>query len=300
MGKFKGIIISLLFILFSTFVSAQERLKVEGYFLQDSAKLGEKVGYVLKAHYPSEMDIVFPDSTFQYQDFSFLGKETFTSFTQDSITQDSAVYYLSNFSLDPVKSYALPVFEILKYDSLSHFAPEDSLVLQLTIDPMPQELAFRENNQYMPLEKAFNYPVLLAIMVGLILVTVLGLVIFGDKIRKQWSIRKLKKQHTLFAKKWEKTVIQMEKSPSLQAADELLWIWKDYMGNLTGQPYPEWTSTEISHFLKKPDLVKDFRKIEMIIYAGQGAENLPPTCNKLQTICNNMYHQKIKEIRERK
>ncbi|MDN3669909.1 hypothetical protein QWY93_11290 [Echinicola jeungdonensis] len=299
MGKSK-VTISLLLILFSTFVSAQEKLKVEGYFLEDSAKLGEKVGYVLKASYPSDLNIVFPDSTFQYEDFSFLDKETFTSFTQDSITLDSAVYYLSNFSLDSVKSYALPVFEILRYDSISHFAPEDQLVLKFTIDPMPQELVFKENNNYLHLDKAFNYPVLAIVIGGLVLVTVLVLVIFGKNIRKKWSIRKLKKQHALFAKKWKNTVETMEKAPSLQVADELLWLWKDYMGNLTGQPYPEWTSTEIGNYLEKPGLVKDFRKIEIIIYAGKGGENLQMTCDKLQNICNNLYQQKIEEIRERK
>ena len=120
--------------------------------------LGERVGYVLKASYPSSVNVLFPDSTYHFDDMEFLGKETFISHTRDSVTIDSAVYYLSNFSLDPVKSFSLPVFEVLRYDSISHFAEEQPLILKLTIDEMPEELAFKETNRYQPIPKDFNYP----------------------------------------------------------------------------------------------------------------------------------------------
>ena len=52
-------------------VSAQE-VKVEGYFLQDSAKLGERIGYVLKASYPKEKQLIFPDSVYDFSPFVLL------------------------------------------------------------------------------------------------------------------------------------------------------------------------------------------------------------------------------------
>lgn len=299
MGNIKGFFISILLLVFSTNLQAQ-KLKLEGYFLQDSAKLGERVGYVLKAEYPSEMDIVFPDSTYDYQDFAFLEKQTFTSYTADSVTLDSAVYFLSNFSLDPVKSYSLPVFEILKYDSLQHSPAEDNLTLELTIKPLPEKLAFKDNDKYQAIPKEFNYPYLLIFLGILIISVVASILLFGNKVQKQWAIRKLKKKHKKFLAKWAKAVQDLQSKPSLQIADETLWLWKDYMEELTGKPYREWTATEIGEFMEMPELVNDFRKIEIIIYANRASEGLLATCDKLKSVCEDMYHQKIKEIHESK
>ncbi len=268
--------------------------------MQDSAKLGERVAYVLKARYPSSTDIVFPDSTFGFRDMAFLEKQTFTSFTKDSVTIDSAVYYLSNFSLDSVKTYALPVFEILKYDSLIHYAPQDELALRLTIDPLPEELVFKENNRYLPIRKDFNYPILLSVLGGLLIIALAVVIIFGKKIKRNWAIRKLKKRHRIFHQKWESAVKNLQESPSLELADELLWHWKDYLEQLTGKPYREWTSTEIARHLDQPELITNLRQIELIIYANRGAEDLNSTCQKLKRVCEDIYHQKIKEIHERK
>ncbi|MBD8487681.1 hypothetical protein IFO69_02860 [Echinicola sp. CAU 1574] len=299
MGKIRALTFSILLYLIHFSVHAQG-LKVEGYFLQDSAKLGERVGYVLKAEYPTKMNIVFPDSTFEYRDFSFLEKQTFTSYTPDSITQDSAVYYLSNFSLDPIKTYALPVFEILKYDSLVHYADNDSLALTLTIQPLPEELTFKDNDKYLSIEKDFNYPYLLIFLGIILIIGLVVLVVFGKKIQKQWAARKLKKQHKKFLSKWNETVQTLQEKPSLQAADETLWVWRDYMERLTGKPYREWTATEIGEQMERPEIVKEFRKIEIIIYANRPSEDILATCDKLKEICVEMYNQKIKEIHERK
>lgn len=277
-----------------------QNLKVEGYFLQDSAKLGERVGYVLKATYPQQTNIVFPDSTFGYRDFSFLGKQTFTSYTPDSMTVDSAVYFLSNFSLDPVKPYALPVFEILKFDSLVHYANEDSLSLQLTIDPLPEELTFKHNDKYLPVPRAFNYPILIAVLGGLLLVGLVILLAFGKKIKKQWQVRKLGKQHAAFLEQWNKAVAAMQKAPSLAEAEHLLALWRGYMERLSGQPYKEWTATEIAEHLQKPQLKDELRKIEIVVYANKPAEDLKNTCEQLKAECTSMYNQKTQEIHERK
>ncbi|QDH79462.1 hypothetical protein FKX85_10615 [Echinicola soli] len=307
MGKINVFILSYLFAVLSLSLPVQGRaqgqpqgLKVEGYFMQDSAKLGERIGYVLKAEYPSEMNIVFPDSAFQYRDFSFLGKQTFTSYTPDSITQDSAIYFLSNFSLDSVKTYALPVFEILKYDSIVHYASQDELILQLTIDPLPEELTFKDNDKYMPIDKEFNYPYLL-IFLGIVLVIGLAvLLLFGKKIQHRWAAGRLKKRHSIFLKKWDTTIQSLQSAPSLQTAEDTLWLWRDYMEQLSGKPYKEWTATEIAEHLDQPELVADFRKIEIIIYANRPAEDILATADKLKAVCVNMYNQKVKEIHERK
>lgn len=294
MGKIR-LICCFLLLTVGHFSHSQE-LKVDGYFLQDSAVLGERVGYVLKAAYPSRLNVLFPDSTYQYGSMEFLDKEIFTSYTQDSITMDSAVYYLSNFSLEPVKQYRLPVFEVLRYDSISHFPEDASLHLKLTIQEMPDQLLFKETNRYQPIRSDFNYPYLILGVAILIIVALVLFLVFGKKVSKNWRIYQERRRHKRFTARWDKTKKTFIAKPSLDNADELLGLWKARMENLTHKPFREWTATETAEYLEMPEVLKDFRKIELIIYANRPAEDVREACDHLEEISTSAYHQKIKAL----
>lgn len=277
-----------------TFSLNAQEVSVNGYFLKDSAKLGERVGYVLKATYPSSLDILFPDSAFNYGSMEYLSKQTFTSYTKDSLTLDSAVYYLSNFSLEPVKSYQLPVFEVLKYDSIRHLPEEASLRLVLTIDELPDILTFQENNVYQKISQGFNYPVLGVVLGVVLILLVTSYLLLGKKLHDAWLIYLEKKKRKKFLLQWDQAKNKLALHPDLTAADELLGLWKSYMESLTGQPFREWTTTEIANHLNQPKLVKDIRDIEVIIYADKVAENLDDACQNLTAISENTFDEKIK------
>jgi len=100
-----------LFLLLSSLQLSAQKVQVSGYFSQDSAQLGERVAFILKASYPQSAQLIFPDSTYDFAPFVFLEKKTFVSMTTDGVTQDSALYFLSNFSLEPSSYLSLPVFE---------------------------------------------------------------------------------------------------------------------------------------------------------------------------------------------
>lgn len=295
MGNLKGFIFSL-FLGITAHIGFAQELKVEGYFLQDSAMLGEKVGYVLKANYPSGTNVLFPDSTFQFGSMEYLGKETFTTNTVDSTTLDSAIYYLSNFSLDPVKKYQLPVFEVLKYDSIRHLPEEASLHLKLTLDSIPDVLTFKETNRYQPIAKDFNYPYLIIGFSLFLLAIIILFVVFGKKVKRTWQIYQENRKQKKFLVEWNKTKEAFIAHPSLEAADELLGLWKNRMETLTGKPFKEWTATETAQHLEKPELLQDFRKIELIIYANRPAEDIQQSCNHLEEISMSTFHQKIKSL----
>lgn len=294
MGKI-GYISIFLFLLAYTNLAAQD-IKVEGYFMQDSAKLGERVGYVLKATYPSTMDILFPDSLYNYGSMEFLGKTSFTSYTQDTVTLDSAIYYLSNFSLEPVKTYSLPVFEVLRYDSITHRAPDAFLSLKLTIDQLPDVLTFEETNAYQRIRQGFNYPLLSMILAAVLVGILILFYLFGKRIRNTWIVYLEKKKRKKFLSQWKKAKEQLFSKKDHAAADELLGLWKSYMESLTGKPFREWTSTEIALHLNLPELVKDFREIEVIIYANRVTEDLTQSCKKLTELSENAFNEKIKKF----
>ncbi|SNS52870.1 hypothetical protein SAMN06295967_111158 [Belliella buryatensis] len=287
-------------LLFSFQLSHGQELKVEGYFMQDSAKIGEKVPYVLKAKYSKGMNVVFPDSTFDFSPFVLLEKQTFMSSTKEGITLDSAIYYVSNFSLDPVSNFSLPVFEVMKYDSLEYYPEEASLTLKLLIDPLPEQLLFKDNNIYQILPKSFNYPLLIAVIVCLIIIILVLFFFFGDAIKKQFQTWSEKRKYKRFITKWEKAEKTFASRPDMDGADELLGLWKTYMEHLKNRPFREWTTIEISEFLENKEIIKDFREIEMIIYAGKKGQDISQACRNLKGICAETYQQKITQKHERK
>lgn len=300
MGKAVKYLVTLMTVFFLNTALQAQSPEVEGYFLQDSAKLGERVAYILKAKYGTGHNIVFPDSTYDFTPFVLLEKKTYMSTTADGVTLDSAVYFISNFSLDPIIDFSLPIYEIFKYDSLVHRPLESSLALQLMIDPLPQELSFRDNNVYQPIETDFNYPLLIAILVVAIVLALVIAFFFGKKLGRQYEIWREKRKYKRFVQRWKKAESAFAERPDMDHADELLGLWKTYMEHLKAKPFREWTTLEISDFLENKDIIKDFREIEMIIYAGKSGKDLPQACQNLWNICNNTYQQKISTADDRK
>jgi len=277
-----------------------QEVKVDGYFMQDSAKLGERVAYVLKATYPREKNIVFADTTFDFGPFVLLEKKSFISSTTDGITLDSAIYFVSNFSLDPVSSLAVPVYEVFKYDSLKYYPEEASINLQLTIAEIPQEPIFLPNNVYQPISGDFNYPLLIGVLVGIAILAGIVIFFFGKQLGHQWQLWLEKRKYKRFEKRWEEAQTAFASNPSTENADQLLGLWKAYMEHLNQKPFSDWTTTEIADFLENKDIIKDFRAIELIIYAGKQGEDLPRACQNLMSICTNSFQQKITSTDERK
>ena len=275
--------------------SLAQDIGVEGYFMQDSAKLGERVAYVLKAKYRPGVNVVFPDSTFNFEPFVLLEKKSYISSTRDEVTLDSAVYFVSNFSLDPIATLALPVYEVFRYDCLEHRPLEAQLALKLMIDPLPENLAFKDNNVYQPIPTAINFFVVTLILLGVLLVAGAVLLFFGKKIRRVWQVWVEKRKYKRFLARWEKAELSFASQPSMDQADELLGLWKTYMEHLNDRPFREWTTTEISLFLDNKEIIKDFRAIESIIYAGQNAGNLSENCQNLRDICSEAFQKKITE-----
>ncbi|WP_026953453.1 hypothetical protein [Algoriphagus mannitolivorans] len=292
MGKFL-ILFFWILISISTFGQSVE---VQGYFTQDSAKLGERVGFVLKAKYPEGIQVMFPDSTFDYSPFVLLEKKTFISSTQEGITSDSAVYYLSNFSLEPSSYLSLPVFELNRYDSLTYFTDEAEIKLKLMLDSIPEQLVFQENNVYQPLEKSFNWLMGLLILGAVLLLLGAFFVLFAKRIKAFLKRKREKLRWMQFERKWRKQSALLEQTPAIELADEVIGLWKGYLESITGQPFQEWTSSEIAEQLNDPQILKALRSIDMIIYAGKEAKTSESTGYLLQ-LAKTKYEEKLNQLR---
>ncbi len=260
----------LLIILFSIFsiASYAQEVAVNGYFMQDSAKLGERVGYVLKATYPESKQLIFPDSTHNFGELVLLEKQTFISQTTEGVTKDSAVYFLSNFSLEPSIFFTLPVYELARYDSVTYFPLEAELKLKLTLDSIPEQLVFQENNIYQPLNKELNWIVASAIVGGILLLLGFLYFLFNKQIAAFFKQAYEKRRWKKFEKKWQVQTAELTKNPSIELADEIIGLWKGYLESITKLPVREWTSSEIGEKLDDLKIFSSLRAIDMIIYAG--------------------------------
>ncbi len=292
MGRFGFFLFFLAIINFSL----AQQVEVTGYFTQDSARLGERVGFVLKAKYPETSQLLFPDSTFDFSPLVFLEKKTFISNTVDGITQDSAIYYLSNFSLEPSVFLALPVYELNRYDSLTYYTNEAELKLKLMLDSIPEELVFQENNVYQPLKKSFNWLLFGLISGAVILFLGVLFTLFKDRIKAIFKKNREKIRWIQFELKWKKLSTLLAQNPNQELADEVIGLWKGYLESLTAQPYQEWTSSEISDALQDKEVFKALRSIDMIIYAGKEGKTEEAT-KYLYEVAKATYKEKLNQIR---
>lgn len=293
MGKFGIFLIFLSSILLPAF---SQQVEVKGYFTQDSSKLGETVGFVLKAKYPESIQLIFPDSTHDFSPLVLLEKKTFISSTKAGITQDSAIYYLSNFSLEPSVFLALPVYELNRYDSITHFSNEGELKLKLMLDSIPEELVFQENNIYQPLETSFNWLLFGLILGVVIFVLTVLILLFKEKIKSFFKRNREKIRWIQFELKWKKLSGLLSQNPQQELADEVIGLWKGYMESLTEQPYQEWTSSEIAEALHDEEVFKALRSIDMIIYAGKEGKTEEAT-SYLFEVAKSSYQEKVNRIR---
>lgn len=273
-----------------------QSVQVEGYFTQDSAKLGERVGFVLKARYPESSQLIFPDSLYDFSPLVLLEKKTFISQTIEGQTLDSTVYYVSNFSLEPSIYLSLPVYELSRYDSITYFSNEAELKLKLTLDSIPEQPVFQENNIYQPIETTFNW-LLAGLIAGGVIILLGGFaLLFAKRIKAIFQRNREKIRWIQFERKWKKLTVLLAQNPALELADEVIGLWKGYLESITDLPFQEWTSSEISEALDDKEIFKALRSIDMIIYAGKEAKSEEAT-NYLLEVAKIKYQEKLNQIR---
>ena len=184
----------LLIILFfaASFSLQAQQIKSKGSFLSDSIKIGMDIRYSLSATYPSNQDVVFPDSTFNFSPFEYVGKKYFTTKTDSTYSYDSAVYIFTTFEVDSVQFLRLPVFIVTRGDSSAIYTEMDSVILQHVVAEIPdttgvENMPLKENVDFLPLVLQFNYPYLIIGIIILIIAILLVIIIFGKRIRKLLS-----------------------------------------------------------------------------------------------------------------
>lgn len=281
-------------LLVNTGVFGQE-IKPRGYFTEDTVQIGEEVDFAMVVNYPRGMEVLFPDSTYNFSPFEFLGKTYQSTLSSPTSSYDSVIYKLATFELDSVQKLALPVFLVTDGDSSRIMSDRDSVVLQLMIAENIDSLQVKETIDYQKVSKAFNYPYLL-IGIGILLtIAILVAVFFGKEIRRRIKLYRLRRAHVKFLERFK--ALQDDGLESSEKAEHLLAFWKAYLERLEGMPYTKLTTKEIVTLEQNQEFNEILRSIDSNIYGKYKSAVVHDLVPKLKSFGIDRFTRKIDELK---
>lgn len=273
-----------------------QQLKPEGFFLQDSFKLGKPVPYSLSLRYPSELNVIFPDTTYNFAPFELSYRDYFYTQSDSATSFDSVVYYLRTFQLDTVQQLTLPVYVVKNGDSTAMYASIDSLIFDQVITVMPDTLNLQPTSYFHEVTREFNYPYAVAITLAVIVVLAIIAGVFGGNIRRALRLRKLKRDHRKYLAKYY-ALLDRSNGEGKNRSEEILITWKQYLEKLERAPYTKQTTKEILASHPDAKLREALRSIDRDIYAGQSSKNIEEQYRSLLEYSINTFRNKVEAIK---
>lgn len=276
-----------------------QHVEVRSRFLDDTLRIGQPVPFALTARYPRKLNVLFPDSTYEFAPFEFESKQYFPTRSTDSLSYDSVVYYISSFEIDSVQSFRMPVFVLHGSDCTTYFGTRDSIIVKQLVAHVPDsvetaKLPLKTNTNYQSVRKLFNYPLVVYVIAGLLLVGILVWIFFGKRIRRYFAIRRLTNAHETFMKKFGEQLQQLQGAHSVVVAESALATWKRYMESLFDRPFAMYSSREITSVLKNEKLAPVLWSVDRMIYGGVGRDTTP--FEQLRDISGEYFQEKLKEV----
>jgi hypothetical protein len=262
--------IVLVFFLITLSAKAQE-VKVRGGFFADSVGIGEPVKFYLTATYPSKLNLLFPDSAYQFSPFEFESKKYFPTHTNEGISYDSVIYNVSTFEIEKIQSLSLPVYVVSQTDSVEFASTPDSIRLVELVGTIPdsipvEKLPLKVNTTYHEVPTNINYIILSIVAAVVLVVALVVFLVFGKRIRKHYQVKRLTKYHAQFLEAYKTQVDQIRTSFSAPVSETALGLWKKYMEQLLSRPYTKLTTREMLHLEKDEKLASNLHTIDKAIY----------------------------------
>jgi hypothetical protein len=280
--------------------SIGQDVNVRGGFFLDSLRVGDQTGFYLSATYPSNLNIIFPDSTFNYHPFEFNEKKYFPTQTTNGKSYDSVIYYLSTFEVDRVQRLSLPVFQLNPQDCTIYTTDVDTVLLTELVKDMPdtltaQNLPLRVNTIYEDVPYLFNYPILFISLGVLVVVASVGWIFFGKKIKRYFKLKKMSKAHVQFLETYNRHVETIKSAFSSTHTEHALAYWKKYMEALEARPYTKLTSRETSQLENNETLGKNLHSIDGAIYGHN--TTVVESLENLKHYADQKFAKKLEEVK---
>ena len=271
-----------------------QKIEYKIYFLEDSIKIGNPITLISTLNYPETIELIQPDSSYNFMSFDFIRKKIFPSLIKKNRVYDSTVYFLRTFEIDSIQKVYLNALILDKNDSIKISSNEDSISLIYQVEDI--ESKAKENTLLSTIKSIFNSEKLFTYFTIFIISLIFIYMIFRKKIKTYFEIRSLKNKTKKFNSDFESILDQYEINKNINDLERLLLLWKRFKEKLTNKPYLSSTTNEISLFLKKKDIIKILQEIDENLYSNNKNYINSNKLNKLQIEANNTSYKEIKKI----
>ena len=279
----------LLFLIIS--VGVAQNITPKGVFLKDSIQIGAPLSFVLSVKYPKNLEIIFPDSLYDFSPFEITNKAYFPTKSDSVFSKDSAIYFLSTFEIDTVQYLKMPVYLINDFDSTILWTTIDSVILNQVVTTIPDSVAMIVNTEYLEVPMAFNYPYATISLIALAVLIIAIWLIFGKTIQKKILIYQLKKRNLKFLESFD----QLIKS-DYQNCQPILNRWKSYVEKLKGIPFTKLTTKEITKASSEREIEEALIAIDKNIYGPKDKTLLAKAYQDIRKVAIDEYHDKVNNI----
>ena len=198
--------------------------------VEDSAKVGEPITAKLTVTHNRSEVVYFPDSTFDFGVYTFLSKSWTPTTVSDTGITDYAIYKLTTFELDSVQKLKIPVYRIIKGDSVEVFSNIDSFAIKYELTKFPEKIELKENTTFarpqLPISEIVTAGVLLLMVIALIIVWIA----FGRNIVAKIKTVVMKHRLKKFEEQFD-TIFQNAKT-NPKHVNKLVKVWKSIINQL--------------------------------------------------------------------
>jgi hypothetical protein len=274
-----------------------------GQFLQDSVQIGKPLQYALRFGHRSDLDVFFPDSTFDFFPFELVERVYFPTQTGPQGSVDSVVYTLVSFEIAPVQRLSLPVFVRAEGDCTAVWSVPDSVQRRALI-PNPAQARrlrttrLRVDTRWQPVREQVNYPLLLGILLGFLIGAGLLYGAFGKPIRRWLRMLQLRRRYLEFSRNFQRLSRGISgRKQDLARAERAVVLWKRYVERLERRPVSTFTTRElIDYFPDNPQLAEALRETDAVVYGGVFSPRTSPALQTLRELARQRYRQRRREI----
>ena len=273
----------------------EQSIQVQGRFLEDSAKIGQDIHYLLRVSHKPQQEIFFPGVQQNFGVFKAIKKEYFPTKTNEKgVSIDSAVYTFQQFSIKDFQTLRIPVAFQSEQDC-TMVAPKTDTIYLKRLLPNAKSIKIDSLIQSIPISPLKPKPDLRNLSIGAVsILIVLGLIywLLGNRIRQGIKLYLLWRKNLEFRRAYQRLVRNISGSAKgLQNLENATSLWKNYLERLTNIPFATFTTTEMVDNLPDKRLEKTLQEVDSAIYGGNFSENTTEAIKVLLEIAETAYNQ---------
>lgn len=293
---YSNIVLLILLLICYKSIANESVVKIKLQFDSTKIQIGKPFKATLVCKHSAKLDLLMPDSIYNFEPFLCLNKKEFETKTINNISTDSVIYSLTTFSIDSIQKLKLPVWYFNHDDTTIQLSNECFIFLNKTIN-QDNSNVLKADTQYVPLSQTFDYVFWLTIFVVILFILFVAFVFFGKGIKKQFFLYLGKLNFDRFLADFERKSITLSRNHSTSDLDKLLGIWKKYLEEITQKPIKTFTSKEIAEFIENESLYNALSKIDRAIYGGEFTEEIISNLTILKIVAKEYYLKKQEEVR---